>query len=70
MQLTKVPLEALTRRVNKRLGTTYLATTISSARNGNGGSPALVEIIRQETASLLQEAADAAKAQATETHTP
>jgi hypothetical protein len=61
MQLATVPLEALTQRVNKRLGTSYKPQTISTARNGNGGAAALVEIIRQETAAMLQEAADAAK---------
>jgi len=65
MQLATVPLEALTNRINRRLGKTYKANTISSARNGNGGSAALVEIIREETAAMLQEAADAAKTRPT-----
>ncbi len=64
MQLATVPLEALTQRVNKRLGTAYKAPTISTARNGGGGHPGLILAINQETAAMLQEAADQAKAKA------
>jgi hypothetical protein len=61
MQLATVPLEALTRRVNKLLGTSYNPNTVSTARKNGTGHPGLLLAIRQETAAMLQEAADAAK---------
>lgn len=64
MQLATVPLEALTDRVNKRLGTTYKPNTVSTARKQGIGHPGLLHAIRQETAAMLQEAADLAKAEA------
>jgi hypothetical protein len=70
MQLATVPLESLTARVNRRLGTSYKPNTVSIARNGGKGHPGLLDAIRRETATMLQEAADAAKAQAQETPTP
>jgi hypothetical protein len=70
MQLATVPLEALTQRVNRLLQKDYSPTYISGVRNGNTGSAALRHIVRTETAAMLQEAADAAKAQAQETPTP
>lgn len=64
MQLATVPLEALTQRVNKRLGTEYKAPYISTARKQGIGHPGLLMAIRQETAAMLQEAADQARAEA------
>lgn len=61
MQLATVPLEALTQRVNKLLGTNYNPNTVSTARKQGIGHPGLLLAIRQETAAMLQEAADAAK---------
>jgi hypothetical protein len=66
MTLATVPLEALTDRVNKRLGTSYKPNTVSTARSQGVGHPGLLYAIRQETAAMLQEAADQAKAQAAE----
>jgi hypothetical protein len=63
MTLATVPLIPLTERINRRLGTSYKPQTISTARNGGPGHPLLVQAIKQETAAMLQEAADAAKAQ-------
>ena len=67
MQIATVSLEALTERVNRRLSATYRPNTVSQARKHGVGHPGLLLAIRQETAALLQEAADAAKAQ---TETP
>lgn len=70
MQLATVPLESLTARVNRRLGTSYKPNTVSIARSQGEGHPGLIHAIKQETALMLQEAADAAKAQAQEAPTP
>lgn len=64
MQLATVPLEALTQRVNRRMGTDYKAPYISTVRKQGIGHPGLIMAIKQETAAMLQEAADAAKAEA------
>jgi hypothetical protein len=64
MPLATVPLEALTERVNKRLGTDYRPNTVSTARSQGIGHPGLLLAIKQETAAMLQEAADQAKAEA------
>lgn len=64
MELATVPLEALTLRVNARLGTNYRTPTVSAARSRGVGHPGLLHAIKQETAAMLQEAADQAKAQA------
>lgn len=64
MQLATVPLESLTARVNRRLGTEYHPNTVSQARKNGVGHPGLLHAIKQETAAMLQEAADQAKAEA------
>ena len=64
MQLATVPLETLTRRVNERLGTDYKPPYISTCRKQGVGHPGLLRAIKLETAAMLQEAADAAKAEA------
>jgi hypothetical protein len=69
MELATVPLKALTERVSRKMGRKYDPTTISAARRRGVGHPGLLMAIRQETAAMLQEAADAAKAQAQEAPT-
>lgn len=64
MDIATVSLEALTERVNKRLKADYRPQTVSTARSRGVGHPGLIHAIRQETAALLQEAADQAKAHA------
>jgi len=64
MELATVPLKALTERVCKSLGRRYDPTTVSAARARGIGHPGLIKAIKQETAAMLQEAADQAKAEA------
>ena len=61
MELATVSLEVLAKRINSLLGTTHSTTYISGVRNGNAGSPALRHLVQEATATILQEAADAAK---------
>lgn len=63
MELATVPLKALTERVCKRMGRKYDPTTISAARARGVGHAGLLMAIKEETAKMLQEAADQAKAQ-------
>jgi hypothetical protein len=63
MPIATVSLEALTERVNRRLKADYRPNTVSQARKHGIGHPGLILAIKQETASMLQEAADAAKAE-------
>ena len=63
MELATVPLKALTERVSRRMGRKYDPATISMARPRGVGHPGLILAIKQEIASMLQEAADAARAQ-------
>lgn len=67
MVLAKVNLKILTERVNRLLGTSHDEPYMAKVRSGQAGSAALRHIVAEETAAMLQEAADAAKAQATET---
>lgn len=64
MELAKVNLGILTQRVNKRLGTRHDEPYMSKVRRGEAGSSALQDIVRQEIAAMLSEAAEAAKAHA------
>lgn len=64
MTLATVPLIPLTERVNRRLRANYKPNTVSTARKQGIGHPGLLLAIREETAAMLQEAADAAKAEA------
>jgi hypothetical protein len=64
MDIATVSLEALTERVNKRLKAEYRPQTVSTARSKGTGHPGLILAIKQETAAMLQEAADQAKAEA------
>lgn len=64
MELATVPLKALTERVSLRMGRKYDPATISTARSRGIGHPGLIRTIKQETAAMLQEAADQAKAEA------
>lgn len=66
MQLATVPLEALTARINKRMGTNYQTPTVSTARKHGIGHPGLIMAIREETAAMLTEAAAQANASASE----
>lgn len=61
MEIAKVSLEVLTQRVNAILGTTYGSNYLSQVRLGKAGSAALRKVVREETAAMLQEAAEAAK---------
>lgn len=64
MELANVPLKALTDRVGRRLGRKYDPATISQARTRGIGHPGLIIAVKEETAKMLQEAADQAKAEA------
>jgi hypothetical protein len=64
MQLATVPLKALTERVCRRMGRRYDPATISQARSQGIGHAGLLLAVREETAAMLQEAADEAKANA------
>lgn len=55
----RVKLDALTAEVNKRLKSDYHRSTISSTRNGNGGNPALEEVIRLVEEEMIQAASKA-----------
>lgn len=61
MQLATVPLKALKERVERRMGRKYDRATISTARSRGIGHAGLLIAIREETAAMLQEAADAAR---------
>jgi hypothetical protein len=63
MNIASVSLETLTERVNRRLGTDYKTPTVSTARSKGIGHPGLLHAIKLETAAILQEAADQAKAE-------
>lgn len=63
MELATVPLKALTERVCKRMGRSYDPTTISAARARGVGHAGLLLAIKQETAAMLTEAAEAANAE-------
>jgi hypothetical protein len=63
MILAKVNLKILTERVNRLLGTSHDEPYMAKVRQGNAGSPALRHVVAEETACMLQEAADAAKAE-------
>jgi hypothetical protein len=63
MEIAKVNLKLLTIRVNRLLGTSHDEPYMAKVRQGNAGSAALRHVVAQETASMLAEAAEAAKAQ-------
>jgi hypothetical protein len=63
MVLAKVNLKILTERVNRLLGTSHDEPYMAKVRQGNAGSAALRHVVAQETAAMLAEAADAAKAE-------
>ena len=63
MELATVPLKALTERVCKRMGRKYDPTTVSAARARGVGHAGLLLAIKQETAAMLTEAAQAASAE-------
>lgn len=62
MQLAKVNLKILTERVNRLLGTTHDEPYMAKVRQGQAGSAALRHVVAEETAAMLSEAAEAAKA--------
>lgn len=64
MQIANVSNRILTQRVNEILETNHSESWISQVRQGKEGSAALRKIVRDEVAAMLQEAADAARAQA------
>jgi hypothetical protein len=64
MELATVPLKALTERVCRRMGRKYDPATVSQARTRGIGHAGLLLAVREETAAMLQEAADKAKADA------
>lgn len=64
MELANVSNRLLTQRVNDLLEENYSESWISQVRQGKQGSAALRKIIRDVSAAMLQEAADAAKAEA------
>lgn len=64
MEIANVSNRLLTQRINESLGTNYGESYISKVRLGKDGAPALRKLVREETAKMLQEAADAAKAAA------
>jgi hypothetical protein len=59
MELAKVNLKLLKERVNKRLSKNYDEPYLSRARSGKAGSAALQDIVHQEEAKILKEAAEA-----------
>lgn len=69
MQLAKVNLKILTERVNRLLGTSHDEPYMAKVRQGQAGAPALRHIVAEETATMLQEAAEAAKTKSLPTET-
>ena len=62
MELANVSNRLLTQRINAMLGTNYGESYISQVRHGKEGSAALRLVVKNETAAMLVEAAEVAKA--------
>ena len=60
--LASVSTEVLRQRVNARLGSRHDHSYISRVKHGRAGSPSLRDVVRQEMAKILDEAAAAARA--------
>ncbi len=59
--LANVSTSLLRERVNKRLGSKHDLSYISLVKHGRRGSPALRDVVRQEMAKILDEAAAAVR---------
>lgn len=60
--LANVSTALLRLRVNKRLRTRHSLSYISRVKHGHEGSPSLQDVVRQEMAKILDEAAAAVRA--------
>ena len=61
MEIASVSNRMITQRINAMLGRNYGEAYMSQVRQGKEGSAALRKIVRDETATMLMQAAEAAR---------